>query len=149
MTALLLSRGLPRLPGGLEAPVPASYNDLFVDATIRDHVGWVRYQRTARVPRGWAGEQILIRVEAATHAGVVYVDDVRVAHHVGGYTPFDADATDVVTAGGEFRLTIGVNNVLTNTTIPRGASRCAPTVRGHSSTSTTSTTTPASPARCG
>ncbi|MCX7521815.1 beta-glucuronidase [Microbacterium sp. STN6] len=104
----------------LEAPVPASYNDLFVDESIRGHVGWVYYQRTVRVPRGWAGERVFVRVEAATHEGVVYVGDARVAHHVGGYTPFEADITEQVTAGGEFRLTIAVNNELTNETIPPG-----------------------------
>ncbi|MFV0373363.1 beta-glucuronidase [Microbacterium sp.] len=103
-----------------EAPVPASYNDLFTDAAIRDHIGWVWYQRTVRVPRGWAGERIVIRVDAATHEGVVYVDDTKVAAHEGGYLPFEADVTDLVTPGGEFRLTIGVNNVLTPDTIPPG-----------------------------
>jgi beta-glucuronidase len=104
----------------LEAPVPASYNDLFTDPKIRDHVGWVWYRRTVRIPRGWAGERILVRVEAATHRGRVYVGDTLVAEHVGGYTPFDADITDLVTAGKEFTLTIGVNNELTETTIPPG-----------------------------
>ena len=33
-------------------PVPASYNDLFADAAVRDHVGDVWYQTTVRVPRG-------------------------------------------------------------------------------------------------
>src|SRR6476661_8322159 len=97
----------------LEAPVPASYNDLFTDQKIRDHVGWVWYQRIVRVPRGWAGERVLLRLDAATHEGKVYVDDVLVARHVGGYTPFEADITDHVTPGGEFRLTVGVNNELT------------------------------------
>ena len=109
-----------RLPGDLEVAVPASYNDQFVDRRIRDHVGWVYYQRDVRVPRGWAGERIIVRVEAATHEGAVYVDDVLVAEHVGGYTPFDADITDHVSAGAAFRLTIGVGNELTNDTIPPG-----------------------------
>ncbi|WP_106401510.1 beta-glucuronidase [Actinocorallia populi] len=104
----------------LEAAVPASYNDLFTDPAIRDHVGWAWYQRQVRVPRGWAGERVLLRVGAATHEGRVYVDDVLVAEHVGGYTPFEADITEHVWAGGEFRLTIGVSNELTNTTIPPG-----------------------------
>ena len=104
----------------LEAPVPASYNDLFTDQGIRDHVGWVWYQRTVRVPRGWAGERVIVRVDAATHEGVVYVGDVKVAEHVGGYLPFEADITDQVTPGEEFRLTIGVNNELTMETIPPG-----------------------------
>ncbi|MFH8250150.1 beta-glucuronidase [Microbacterium sp. B2969] len=105
----------------LEAPVPASYNDLFVDSAIRDHVGWVWYQRRVRVPRGWAGERVLVRVDAATHAGRVYIDDTLVVEHVGGYTPFEADVTDLVRPGEEFRLTIGVDNRLSNETIPPGA----------------------------
>jgi len=104
-----------------EAPVPSSYNDLFVDAAIRDHVGWVWYQREVRVPRGWAGERVFVRVDAATHEGRVYVDDRLVAEHVGGYTPFEADITDLVHPGQEFRLTIGVSNELTNITIPPGS----------------------------
>jgi beta-glucuronidase len=105
----------------LEAPVPSSYNDLFTDPTIRDHVGWVWYQRSVRVPRGWAGERVLLRLDAATHEGRVYVDDVLVAQHVGGYTPFEADITEHVSPGGEFRLTVGVNNELTSATIPPGS----------------------------
>src|SRR6476661_2283357 len=34
--------------------VPASYNDLLDGPGHRDHVGEVWYQRTVRVPRGWA-----------------------------------------------------------------------------------------------
>ena len=108
------------LDTSLEAPVPASYNDLFVDAAIRDHVGWVWYQRSVRVPRGWAGERVFVRLDAATHEGRVYVDDRLVAEHVGGYTPFEADITEHVRPGEEFRLTVGVSNVLTNVTIPPG-----------------------------
>jgi beta-glucuronidase len=104
----------------LEAPVPASYNDVFADQAIHDHVGWVWYQRTVRIPRGWAGERVMLRVDAATHEGVVYIDDSKVAEHVGGYTPFEADVTDLARAGEEVRITIGVNNELTNETIPPG-----------------------------
>ena len=108
------------LDTALEAAVPASYNDLFADERIHDHVGWVWYQRMVRVPRGWAGERIIVRVDAATHHGRVYAGDRLVAEHAGGYTPFEADVTDLVTAGEEFRLTIGVDNRLTSATIPPG-----------------------------
>ncbi|KIW68447.1 hypothetical protein PV04_04390 [Phialophora macrospora] len=108
------------LPKGLEAPVPASYNDVFVDRKIHDHVGWVCYQRRAFVPRGWSQERYFVRVEAATHRGRVYVNDTFVVEHIGGYTPFDAEITHLVKPGEEFRLTIAVNNELTNTTIPPG-----------------------------
>jgi beta-glucuronidase len=104
----------------LEAAVPASYNDLFTDAEIRDHVGWVYYQRPVRVPRGWSDERILLRFDAATHAAKVYVNDQLVGEHSGGYTPFDIDLTDLVSAGEEFRLTVAVSGDLSNETIPPG-----------------------------
>ncbi|MEN9962180.1 MAG: hypothetical protein RIS66_593, partial [Actinomycetota bacterium] len=104
----------------LQAPVPASYNDIFTDTAIRNHVGWVFYQRTVRVPRGFAGERINVRVDSATHEGIVFVNGTEVARHVGGYMPFSADITDHVKAGEEFNLTIAVNNILTNETIPPG-----------------------------
>src|SRR6478735_3330635 len=111
---------LARLETPLEAAVPASYNDLFADSEVRDHVGWVYYQREVRVPRGWREDRILLRFDAATHAARVYVDDRLVGQHVGGYTPFDVDVTDLLAAGGSFRLTVAVSGDLTNETVPPG-----------------------------
>jgi beta-glucuronidase len=108
------------LPKGLECPVPASYNDIFVNPEIHNHVGWVYYQRDVIVPKGWSQEQYLLRAESATHHGRIYVNDHLVAEHVGGYTPFEADITNVVAPGENFRLTIAVNNELTHETIPPG-----------------------------
>jgi beta-glucuronidase len=110
-----------RLDTELEMGVPASYNDVFADKAIREHVGWVWYQRDVRVPRGWAGERIHLRLDSATHEGKVFVDGTLVAAHVGGYTPFGADITDHVTPGETFRLTVAVNNELTQATIPPGS----------------------------
>lgn len=109
-----------RLPTDLEAPVPSSYDDLFADQQIRDHVGWVWYQRVVRVPRGWGDARVTVRVEAASHRARVYADGTLVAAHEGGFTPFDADVTAHVAPGEEFRLTIGVDNELSRTTLPPG-----------------------------
>jgi beta-glucuronidase len=108
------------LPKGLECPVPASYNDIFISREIHDHVGWVYYQREVIVPKGWSQERYLVRAESATHHGRIYVNNRLVAEHVGGYTPFEADVTELVAPGEKFRLTIGVNNELTHETIPPG-----------------------------
>lgn len=108
------------LPGDLECPVPASYNDIFVGLDLRRHVGKVWYQRKARIPRGWDGQNIFLRIDAATHEGEVYVSEKLVVKHVGGYTPFEADLTELVKAGEEVLITIGVSNILSNETIPPG-----------------------------
>jgi beta-glucuronidase len=109
-----------RLPEAREVAVPASYNDLFADAAARDHVGDAWYQTTVRVPRGWAGQRVVLRFDAATHCAVVWVDDVEVAAHEGGYTPFEADVTGHVRPGEEARITVVVDNRLTWQSIPPG-----------------------------
>jgi beta-glucuronidase len=121
-----------RLERPREVPVPASYNDLFADAAVRDHVGDAWYQTTVRVPRGWAGQRVVLRFDAATHRAVVWVDDVEVARHEGGYTPFEADVTDHVRAGEAARVTVVVNNELTWQSLPPGV--VEETARGRTQT---------------
>jgi beta-glucuronidase len=111
-------RGL--LADAREVPVPASYNDVFADPAIRDHVGDAWYQTTVRVPRGWAGQRVVLRFDAATHRAAVWVDDAEVARHEGGYTPFEADVTEHVVPGEAVRVTVVVDNRLTWESVPPG-----------------------------
>ena len=87
---------------------------------MHDHVGDAWYQTVARVPERWRGERIVLRFDAATHRAVVWVDETQVAEHEGGYTPFEADVTDLVEPGGEIRITAVVDNVLSWQSIPPG-----------------------------
>ena len=93
------------LPDSILMPVPSSYNDVLVDQSVHDHVGDVWYQRTVFVPRGWDGQRIVLRFDAATHRGVAWVDDAQVVEHEGGYTPFEADITAFARAGQPLRIT--------------------------------------------
>ena len=109
-----------QLPGAGEMAVPASYNDIAADPAVHDHVGPVWYQRTAWIPAGWQGRRIVLHLESATHRATVWVDDVEVVSHEGGYLPFEADITNHVIPGAAVRLTIEVDNTLTFQTIPPG-----------------------------
>jgi beta-glucuronidase len=101
-------------------PVPSSYNDILVDPVVHDHVGDVWYQRTVFAPRGWDGQRIVLRFDAATHRASVWVDDTHVVSHEGGYTPFEADITDAIEPGTAVRVTVAVNNELSWHSIPPG-----------------------------
>ncbi|MEN1974037.1 beta-glucuronidase [Cellulomonas olei] len=114
------------LPDAGWMPVPASFNDVLADPAVRDHVGEVWYQTTVRVPAGWDGSRVLLRFGAATHAASVWVGDLLVAEHVGGYTPFEADLTAIAVAGQELRVTVAVDNRLSFQTIPPGHVRDTP-----------------------
>jgi beta-glucuronidase len=108
------------LPGRAEVPVPASFNAVLPWHETHDHIGDVWYQRMVRIPRGWQGERIVLRLDAATHRAVVWVDDAQVAQHEGGYTPFEADITEHVRAGDQARVTVVVNTELHWDSIPPG-----------------------------
>jgi beta-glucuronidase len=110
-----------------EMPVPASYNDVAADAQVRDHRGEVWYQRTVRVPRGWAGQRVVLHLESATHRATAWVGEHEVVSHEGGYTPFEADVTDHVVPGEEVRVTVVVDNTLTFQSIPPGVVEDTPT----------------------
>jgi beta-glucuronidase len=103
-----------------EIPVPASYNDIFPDGAVRDHVGDVWYQVHIQVPAHWQGRRSVLRFDAATHRATVWLGDVEIVSHEGGYMPFEADITPHVQAGGRYRLTVCVNNELHWHTIPPG-----------------------------
>src|SRR4051794_29752660 len=108
------------LPGDGELPVPASFNAVLPAPEAHHHIGDVWYQRMVRVPRGWDGHRIVLRLDAATHRAVVWVGDTQVAQHEGGYTPFEADVTGHVRAGEEARVTVVVNTELHWHSIPPG-----------------------------
>jgi beta-glucuronidase len=103
-----------------EVPVPSSFNDLFPELAVRDHVGDAWYQTTLRAPNGWSGQRIVLRFDSATHRATVWLDERELVSHEGGYTPFEVDVSDWVKPGQAHRLTVCVNNELHWHTIPPG-----------------------------
>jgi beta-glucuronidase len=108
------------LPTAQEIPVPASYNDIFPEPSAREHVGDAWYETLARIPMRWSGQRIVLRFGSATHRATVWINGTLVTDHEGGYTPFEAEVTDLVELGGDNRITVAVNNVLTWQSIPPG-----------------------------
>jgi beta-glucuronidase len=64
--------------------------------------------------------RVVLRFDAATHRAVVWLDDVEVAAHEGGFTPFEADVTAHVRPGRPVRVTVVVDNRLSYQTLPPG-----------------------------
>lgn len=101
-------------------PVPASYNDIVQDTSVRDHIGYVWYERKFIIPAVWKGKRVFLRVGSASHHATVWVNGVEAATHKGGFLPFEADISDLIEYGTENRVTVAVNNILDWTTLPPG-----------------------------
>ena len=57
------------------------------------------YQRTFDVPSAWRSKQILLHFGAVDWKAEVWVNDVKVGEHTGGFTPFYFDITSVLNKG--------------------------------------------------
>jgi beta-glucuronidase len=100
--------------------VPASYNDLTQDVSLRDLVGIVWYETNAFIPEHWRDLRFFIRVGSASHHCKLYINGTEVVRHHGGFLPFEAELTDMVLPGTSLRITMAVDNTLNWSTLPPG-----------------------------
>ncbi|MFV5938144.1 beta-glucuronidase [Mammaliicoccus sciuri] len=103
----------------LQMAVPGSYNDQGVVSSIRNHVGKVVYETTFTIPNVFRQERQVLRFGSATHEAEVFVNGQKVVSHRGGFLPFEVEINDVVQKG-KNRLTVIVNNILDDSTLPVG-----------------------------
>ncbi len=82
-----------------------------------DSILW--YQREFTIPKNWRGENILLNFGAVDWQATVWVNDVLIGLHEGGYTPFSFDITDAVKSGVN-NLTVKVYDPTDGGTQPRG-----------------------------
>ncbi|WNS43992.1 beta-glucuronidase [Paenibacillus sp. MMS20-IR301] len=108
-----------RLTDTIPMAVPSAYNDLGVSPEIRNHVGWVWYERELTLPMNILDERLVLRFGSATHKAKVFINGSFVMEHSGGFLPFEAEINDCVQQGSN-RLTVAVHNVVDYTTLPVG-----------------------------
>jgi hypothetical protein len=77
------------------------------------------YKRTFSVPAAWKGKSVLLHFGAVDWQAEVFVNDVKVGGHKGGYTPFSFDITPWLTQG-EQKLVVKVWDPTDDGYQPRG-----------------------------
>ena len=108
------------IPGSDTIPVPASFQDFYTDKDTREFTGDVWYEDDITIPGWMEGQDVFLRFSAATHRATVYINGEKAGEHEGGFLPFLVDITDKARYGEENRITVKVNNELTETNIPCG-----------------------------
>ena len=108
------------LEDALFMPVPASYNDLQESIELREHYGWVFYQRTVSLPKkSIEGQRVVLRFGAVTHYAKVYWNGKLMGEHKGGFLPFEMEIGEMLFER-ENLLTVAVDNRIDYTTLPVG-----------------------------
>lgn len=90
-----------------------------VGKTVTEHQElW--YQRTFNIPSSWRSKQILLHFGAVDWKAEVWVNDVKVGEHTGGFTPFYFDITSVLNKKGDNQLIVKVWDPSDRGEQPRG-----------------------------
>ena len=84
------------------------------------------YARTFVVPTDWSGDRILLHFGAVDWKADVWVNDVQVGSHTGGYAPFTFDVTAALHKKGENTLKVRVWDPTERGEQPRGKQTSAP-----------------------
>jgi hypothetical protein len=66
--------------------------------------GW--WRRTIEIPDAWEGQRVFLRLKGARYDPHVYVDGELAAERLDGWSPFDAEITEFVTAGSSHEIAV-------------------------------------------
>ncbi len=101
-----LERGLRarELTGQITVPFAPESKASGIEEVDFLHAVW--YRRTVTIPADWAGDEVLLHFGAVDHDATVWVNDVEVARHRGGFTPFTANLSSVVRPGQDATIVV-------------------------------------------
>jgi beta-glucuronidase len=118
------------LPTDQVMAVPAAFNDQTVDKKLREHSGFVWYEKAFTIADVLQQQRLVLRFGSATHEAWVYINGQAVGHHKGGFTPFEFEINSYLQAGTN-RLTVRLSNLLDYTTLPVGHYTETKDAQGH------------------
>lgn len=76
-----------------------------------DFMSCVWYRKNIEIPSAWAGKRIILHFGAVDYKATVYVNGKFATEHRGGYTPFCADITDLLSESGNYITLCAEDNV--------------------------------------
>lgn len=77
------------------------------------------YRRTFTIPSDWKSKNIILHFGAVDWKAEVYLNNIKIGTHTGGYTPFSFDITPFLTSGNQ-KLLVKVWDPTSDNSIPRG-----------------------------
>jgi beta-galactosidase/beta-glucuronidase len=72
----------------------------------RDNELW--YKRTFAIPAAWKNKNVILHFGAVDWKADIFLNDIKIGSHTGGYTPFSIDLTPFLTPSGNQKLVVRV-----------------------------------------
>lgn len=94
-----LERGLLQRPFSGKIIVPFCPESTLSGIGCTDFLNAVWYRKELVIPHQWAGKNVLLHFQAVDYDTTVWVNDVQVKRHRGGFTPFICNLKGIVQPG--------------------------------------------------
>lgn len=84
------------------------------------------YKRSFTVPSNWKGKKVMLNFGAVDWRSEIFINDIKVGTHQGGYTPFSFDVTPFLNKSGTQKLVVKVWDPTDKGYQPRGKQTSRP-----------------------
>lgn len=108
------------LPDPEEMPVPGTFAELTTKRDRKYYTGDFWYQKDFFIPSFLKEKDLYIRFGSVTHRAKVFINGKEVGQHEGGFLPFQVKISDYIQYDQANRITVLVNNELSEKAIPCG-----------------------------
>ncbi|MCR1903276.1 beta-glucuronidase [Lactobacillus taiwanensis] len=108
------------LPDPEEMPVPGTFAELTTKRDRKYYTGDFWYQKDFFIPSFLKEKALYIRFGSVTHRAKVFINGQEVGQHEGGFLPFQVKISDYIQYDQANRITVLVNNELSEKAIPCG-----------------------------
>ena len=89
-----------------------------------NHKMW--YMKTFDLPKNWSGKKIIIHFEAVDYDSSVWVNDILLGSHKGGFDRFSFDITPYIKPNGRQKIVLSVKDGTNFSSQPRGKQQIKP-----------------------
>jgi beta-galactosidase/beta-glucuronidase len=96
-----------KFDGQILVPFPVESSLSGVQKTVGEE-NEVWYKRNFTVPTKWKGKNLLLHFGAVDWKAEIWLNDIKIGSHTGGYTPFSFDITPFLNKDGEQKLVVKV-----------------------------------------
>jgi beta-galactosidase/beta-glucuronidase len=84
------------------------------------------YKKTFDLPKNWSGKNIIIHFEAVDYDSSVWVNDILLGSHKGGFDRFSFDITPYIKPNGRQKIVLSVKDGTNFSSQPRGKQQIKP-----------------------
>lgn len=113
-------RWFDRLKTDVDIAVPGSWNEQLEELGLLHYCGSAWYETSLEIPLEFSGRRIWLRIGSADYSSRVWINGILVGENGFGFLPFEFDISPQASPGETVRITIRVDNRLSDESIPQG-----------------------------